>query len=81
MHNSNPSFYKYHNINKNLITSFKSKYSLMAEFVNDLETIFRLDPKKEHTKPRKIDVYNAASELNNGLLEIFFNEYYDFFRY
>ena len=61
MRNSNHSFYKYHDIEKFDNLSFKSKYSFSAEFY-DLEKYDELDPKKEHTKTRKMVVYDTASE-------------------
>ena len=40
--------------------------------------IVRLNPKRKHTKTRKVDVYNKASEVYNELLEIYFDKYNDF---
>ena len=36
----------------------------------------KLDPKKEHIKTSKMDVYDTASELYNEQLEIYFDECY-----
>ena len=42
----------------------------------DLEKTDRLDPKKEHIKTSKMDVYDTTSELYNEQREIYFDRYY-----
>ena len=42
-------FYKYNNIAKLASVSFKSKYSYLQQFCNDLKEFNKLDPKKENT--------------------------------
>ena len=58
--------------------SFKSKYSFLVDFYYDLEKLDWLDPQKEHTKTKKMNVYDATSELYNELLKIYLDKYYDF---
>ena len=37
-----------------------------------------LDPQKQHTKTKSMNVYDVASELNNELPGIYLDEYIDF---
>ena len=53
--------------------SFKSKYSFPVNFFDDLDKFGDLKPQKE----KKTNVYNAASELFNDLLETCFDEFCD----
>ena len=67
MYSSNHIFHKCHNIKKFDNLSFKSKYSFLIEFFNDLEKFL-----KQNKKTRR-----AASELYNELLKVYFDEYND----
>ena len=56
------------------------KIFVLAEFFNNLKIFFRLDPRKKHIeKTGKMDVYKTASKLCNELLEIYFDEYCEYF--
>ena len=70
------SFYKYYQDSKKFDNlSFKSKYSFLAEFFNDLNKFNKLKTRRKNTK-EKTNVYDTASELYNDLLETYFDEYY-----
>ena len=55
-------------IEKNDNLSFKSKRSFSIEFFADLDKLNRVNPQKEITKERKINVHDKASELYNDFL-------------
>ena len=62
---------------KNLITFFKSKYSFLFKFFNDLNKFAKLKKhKNKKHKRKKTNVYDTASELYNELLGTYFDEYY-----
>ena len=62
---------------KNLVTFFfKSKYSFLDEFFDDLDKFNKLNLEKESTAEKKINEYKKASELYNDFLGIYFEEYY-----
>ena len=56
--------------------SFKSKYSFLDKFLDDLDKFNKLNPQTESKKVKK-NVYNKASELYNDFLGIYFDEYYE----
>ena len=73
VYGSNYSFLKHYCDIKNSDNfSFKSMYSFLIRFFNDLDKSNKLMPQKEETKEKKTNVYNTASELYNDFLEIFF---------
>ena len=45
--------------------------------MNDLDKFNKLKTIKEKTEKKKTNVFNAASELYNDLLGIYFDEYYE----
>ena len=57
--------------------SFKSKHSFLADFFNDLNKFSRVKTKKRKTQRNKRKKTNAASELYNDLLEIYFDKCYN----
>ena len=69
IYNSNYSFYKNYRDSKKFDSlSFKSKYSFLPEFFNDLNKFNMPKTQKEKTKMKKTNVYDKASELYNELL-------------
>ena len=63
IYNSKYSFYKYYRDNeKSDNLSFKSKYSFLYEFLNDLNKFNKLKTIKEITKKNKTNMHNTASE-------------------
>ena len=75
MHNRNYSFCKYYRNSKRFDNfSFKSKYSFLAKFSSYSNKFNKL---KTHTWKNTKSVYDAASELCNEVLGIYFDEYYD----
>ena len=75
-YNANHTFDKYHCDSKKFNNlSSKSKYSLLVKFFKYLNKFNKLKTKKERTKKEKLNVYDAASELYNELIEIYFDEY------
>ena len=57
--------------------SLKSKHSFLNEFFHDLDKLNNLNPKKERTKERKINVYDKTSELYHDFLGIYYHKYYE----
>ena len=57
--------------------SFKPKHSFLKEFLDDLEKLNDINPQKESTKERKINVYDKASELYNDFLGVHYYKYYE----
>ena len=54
--------------------SFKSKHSFLNDFLHDLDKLNNINPKKESTKEKKINVYDKASELYNNFLGIYYHK-------
>ena len=58
---ANHSYFKYYRGNKKIdILSFKSKYSFLISFFNDLDKFHKLKHQKEETEEKK---YNTVSEI------------------
>ena len=75
---ANHSFYKYYLDNKNCDNlSLKSKYSILAKFLNDIDKFSDLRPQNKNTKNKKTKVHDTDSELYNKFLDKHFDEYYD----
>ena len=53
------------------------KNSYLPEFYYDFYQFSRLKTRKESTKEKKTNVFDAASELCNELLGIYSDEYYN----
>ena len=71
-YDANHSFYKYFRDNRifnNL--SFKSEYSFLVEFFNDLDKLNKLKTQKEKTEKKKTN--DKALELYNDFLDIYFD--------
>ena len=66
------SFYIYHDLKKFLKISFKTKYSFLVDFFNDLDKFTRIQTQKEKAN-KKTNVCNIASELYNELLGPYFD--------
>ena len=70
------SFYKYYQASKKFDNlSFKSKYSFLAEFFNDLNKFNKLKTKRKNTK-EKMNVHDT--QLQNYIMIIYI--YYIFIR-
>ena len=70
----NHSFYKYYHDSKKFNNiSYKLNYSFLTIFLKVLNKFTKLKPQKE--KKKKKNVYDAASESYNELLETYFDEY------
>ena len=63
-------------VNKFDNLSFKSKYSFLDKFLDDLDKFNKLNTQTESKKVKK-NVYNKASELYNDFLGTYFDEYYE----
>ena len=57
--------------------SFKSKNLFLANFFDDLDKFNKLKPQKEETIDKTKNEYDTVLELYNGLLETYFDEYFD----
>ena len=53
----------------------KTKYSFLANFLDDLDKFNKLKHKKEKPEKKKTNLFNTASDLYKNLLAIYFNEY------
>ena len=61
IYDANHSFYKYYRDRKKFDNlSFKSKHSFSNEFLDGLDKLSNLNPQKESTKGRNINVYDKA---------------------
>ena len=56
--------------------SFKSKHSFLNEFLDDLDKLNNLNPRKQNIKDRKVDVYDEASKLYSEFSEIYYQKHY-----
>ena len=56
--------------------SFKSKYSILCEFLNDIDNSSDLKPQNKNTKEKKQRCMTVL-ELYNKLLDKYFDEYCD----
>ena len=69
------SFFKYYRNNKNSDNlSFKSKYSFLAEFLNETDKYSDLKPRNKNTTKKKTRMYDTVSELYNTFLDEYFDE-------
>ena len=57
-----------------IILRITSKYPILLSFYNNLNKFHNLNLQKESTKDKNMTVYDNVSELNNGYLEIYFDE-------
>ena len=57
--------------------SFKSKHSFLNLFFGDLDKSNNLNPEKESTKQKKINLYDKASKLYNYFQRIYYHTYYE----
>ena len=55
--------------------SLKSKYLLLIEIFNDLNKFKKLKRIKQETEKKNTIVYDAATELYNDLLGIYFDDF------
>ena len=78
IYKSKNSFYKYYRDTKDFDSlSFRSKYSFLAEFSDDIVEFGELKHRNENAKRKKIKVYDTASELYNKFPDKDSDEYYD----
>ena len=78
IYDTNHSFFKYYHDDKKFDNlSFNLKYSLLAEFLNDIDKFSDLKPRKKSTKKKKTKMHDTVSELHNKFLNKYLNEYYD----
>ena len=72
------SFYKYYRATKKFVSlSFRSKYTFLSLFLDDMNIFSDLKPPKLKHKKEKIKVFDTDSELYNKFLDKYFDEYYD----
>ena len=72
------SFYRYSDDTKFDSLSFKSKYSYLLSFYDDLQKLIKIKPAKLDKTKEKEKVYNTVSELHNIIFENSYDEYNKF---
>ena len=72
IYDPNHSFHKYYCDRKN-----NDNLSFLNDFFNEFNKLINVNPQKESTKERKINVYDTASELYNYFLGIYYHQYYE----
>ena len=72
IYDPNHSFHKYYCDRKN-----HDNLSFLNDFFNEFNKLINVNPQKESTKERKINVYDTASELYNYFLGIYYHQYYE----
>ena len=78
IYDANYSFYKYYCDTKKFDSlSFRSKYSFLSKFLDDINKFSDVKPRTENIKKKKTKVFHTASELRNKFLNKYFDECYD----
>ena len=78
IYGSNQSFYKYQDIKTFDNLSFKSKHSFLVNSLNYLDKFTKVTTQKEKTKEKATNMYDAATDFCNDLLETYFDGYNGF---
>ena len=76
IYDANHSFYRFYHDRKRFDKiSFKSMHFFLSDFSEDLDKLNNLNPQKESSKEKKINVYDKASKLYNDFLRIYYYKY------